>query len=92
MTDRWRWRRKSDNEPMARLVISHYMTREDMVLLLCPSDLFGTEPGVRAILAEVRMVTLAAGVLEPVEQWAWNYSDEEAQARLEWAKKQVAKL
>jgi hypothetical protein len=89
-----RWRRKRDGEPMAPIMVIHYLTRGDMIELLCSSEFeTGTRLPVRAIMAELRMALRVGGTLEPTETWVENcVTAAEAEARRKWAEEQVAKL
>jgi hypothetical protein len=88
---RWRWHRKSDGAPVTCVQVNHLLTRGDIAELLCDGSVpTGTQLGNRALLEDVRLHLRAAGVLEPFETWAANYSEEEAGARRKWADEQAA--
>ena len=92
----WKWRRKSDGEPLTRLVTEHYLTREAIVELLCAGSVeTGTRLSQAATLAAVRG-TLADAWLEEDTLLMWadtrGGSDAEVKARYEWARELVARL
>jgi hypothetical protein len=41
----WNWRDKNNGEPMARVTVRHYLTREEMVELLCAHVSAGRHQG-----------------------------------------------
>jgi hypothetical protein len=91
MARRWKWRRPSDEEPLDRLRIEFYLTREDYEGYLCASGVdTGTQLGDRELVAAVRDHLEAATLLEPDETWADNYSADEVAEREKWAAELVA--
>jgi hypothetical protein len=91
MGARWRWQRPGDEEPMDRLRVDFYLTREDYAGHLCASSIpTGATLGNGPLVEAVRDHLKAATLLEPDESWSENYSEEETAARVKWADEQVA--
>jgi hypothetical protein len=92
---RWAWRGKSDGEPMTRIRVEHYATRQDLVDLLCAHANVGTGTKLSraATLNAIRDALASAPAREPVEFWAeTSYSPAEAEQRVDWATTLVARL
>jgi hypothetical protein len=91
----WRWVRKSDGEPMTVLRVDHYLTRDDIVTLLCAGAApTGVPFNHQETLADVRSTLASAWeALDALTMWAeTRYSGDEAAARLEWARGLAARL
>jgi hypothetical protein len=91
----WNWRDKNNGEPMARVTVRHYLTREEMVELLCAhvAAETGTRLSLKATLDAIRAELASAHLLDPVGLWAETFfSDAEAEARLTWARELVGRL
>jgi hypothetical protein len=91
---RWKWQQKSTGEAMTVVRVEHYLTRDDIAELLCArTDVeTGTRLSQDTLLHYVRLELAAATVLEPVETWPNNYTEEEAGVRREWAWAQAQKF
>lgn len=82
MAHRWKWLRPGDSEPLDRLRVDFYISREGYTEYLCAS---GVETGAQlsdwALVEAVRDHLKGATVLEPDEGWSENYSEADAAAR-----------
>lgn len=90
---RWKWRRKSDGEPLTRITVEHYMSRGDMEDALASSNVrTGTVLGDRALIAAVKDMLASADALEAFQYWPESCQAEEAEIdeRAKWAQEQVA--
>jgi hypothetical protein len=77
------------------LRVDHYLTREDIVMLLCAGATATGTPLIHPeILAAVRSTLASAWEAEDaLAMWSeTRYSGSEADARYEWARKLVAQL
>ena len=91
---KWNWRRKSDGEPLTCVLVKHYLTRDEMVTLLCAhvTAETGTKLSRQATLDAIRTELASATCLEPIEFWSENWSEEEAGQRQAWAESLITKL
>jgi hypothetical protein len=93
MGTRWKWLRPADEEPMDRLRVDFYLTREAYAEHLCASSVpTGAQLGNGPLTEAVREHLKAATRLEADEYWQGNYSGDEVAARVKWAGDQVAQF
>jgi hypothetical protein len=91
--NRWRWKQRNSGEPMMMFRVEHHLTREDIADLLCASSVeTGTCMSQALVTYTVHLELRSATAMEPVETWAENYAEEEARARLEWARAQAQRF
>jgi hypothetical protein len=91
--NRWKWKHRETGEPMTLFRVEHHLTREDIADLLCVSSVeTGTRMSQALVAHTVHLELRIATALEPIETWANSYSDEEADARLEWARAQAQRF
>lgn len=91
--NRWRWKHRDSGEPMTLFRVEHHVTREDIADLLCISSVeTGRRMSQALVEHTVHLELRSATAMEPVETWAVNYSEEDAAARLEWARAQAQRF
>jgi hypothetical protein len=82
--NRWRWKHRDTGESMTLFRVEHYLTRDDIAGLLCISSVETGRRMSQALVEHTVHLELSSPT-EPVATWAVNYSQEDADARLEWA-------
>jgi len=91
--NRWKWRQRSTGEAMTLFRVDHHLTRDDIADLLCISDVeAGTRMSHALVIHTVHQELRIATAMEPVENWAVNYSGDEADSRREWAWEQAQRF
>lgn len=92
MTLKWNWRSAGKHEPMARVVVNHYLTRDELIDLLCISSVpTGEELGPRRTMETIRNSLQSALAWEPVEDW-WESRTDDPAERAAWAERLIERL